>query len=105
MHRGETLFAANGCTSCHPAPLFTDRRKHDVGTGTPLERKGNAFDTPSLRGLFDTAPYFHDGSAATQLDVLARHGNTAHLSAAEREDLAAFLLSIPFPQMKRRAVR
>ena len=104
--RGEALFASNGCLSCHPAPLYTDRRKHDVGTGGgPLERKGSSFDTPSLRGVFDTAPYFHDGSAATLYDVLARHGNAPTLSAAEREDLAAFLKSIPFPEARRRAMR
>jgi YVTN family beta-propeller protein len=105
IRRGESLFTVNGCVSCHPAPWFTDRRKHDVNTGGPLERKGNAFDTPSLRGLFDTAPYFHDGSAPTLFDVLARHGDTAHLSAEEREDLVAFLLSIPFPEGRLRAVR
>ncbi len=102
--RGESIFAAIDCASCHPAPLYTDRRKHDVGTGTELERKGNRFDTPSLRGLFDTAPYFHDGSAATLHDVLARHGNTSTLSAQEREDLVAFLNAIPFPQARRRAI-
>lgn len=105
VDRGRSLFSANGCVSCHPAPLFTDRRKHDVNTGGPLERKGNAFDTPSLRGLFDTAPYFHDGSALTLFDVLARHGDTAHMSAEERQDLVAFLLSIPFPEGRRRVVR
>ena len=57
---------------------------HDVGTcvtdgpwpdvvhadiqGEP--RDACAFDTPALRGLVDSAPYFHDGSAATLEDVL-----------------------------------
>ena len=56
---------------------------HDVGTcvtagpfddvsfpaedGSP--RAACAFDTPSLRGVDDTAPYLHDGSAATLQDV------------------------------------
>ena len=106
VQRGEALFAARDCTSCHPAPLFTDRKKHDVGTGAGAgERKGSAFDTPSLRGLFDTAPYFHDGSAATLFDVLAGHGNSVGLTQAEREDLVAFLQAIEFPGAKRRAVR
>jgi YVTN family beta-propeller protein len=105
IRRGEALFATAGCVSCHPAPLYTDRKKHDVGTGTELERKGNSFDTPSLRGLFDTAPYFHDGSAATLNDVLTRHGDASTLSAQEREDLVAFLNAIPFPQPKRRSAR
>lgn len=103
--RGAALFAARGCALCHPSPLFTDRRRHDVGTATQLERKGNSFDTPSLRGLFDTAPYFHDGSAATLHDVLARHGDTADLTQAEKEDLVAFLQSLEFPGTRRRAAR
>lgn len=99
--RGEVVFGIAGCTFCHPAPLYTDRRKHDVGTATPLERKGPRFDTPSLRGLFDTAPYFHDGSAATLYDVLDRHA--ASLDAKQRDDVVAFLNAIPFPRAKRRA--
>jgi cytochrome c peroxidase len=33
-------------------------------------REACAFDTPQLRGLWDSAPYLHDGSAATLADVL-----------------------------------
>ena len=33
-------------------------------------RPACAFDTPSLRGLADSAPYLHDGSAATLDDVI-----------------------------------
>ncbi|MFI5309104.1 MAG: hypothetical protein ACHQ53_17240, partial [Polyangiales bacterium] len=33
-------------------------------------RAACAFDTPQLRGLFDSAPYLHDGSAATLAEVL-----------------------------------
>jgi YVTN family beta-propeller protein len=102
--RGAALFAAAGCASCHAAPHFTDRAKHDVGTGGGAgERKGSSFDTPSLRGLAETAPYFHDGSAATLPDLLRRHGSAPALTDAQREDLAEFLRSIPFPQPKRRA--
>jgi YVTN family beta-propeller protein len=104
--RGRALFASADCTSCHPPPLYTDRTRHDVGTGNdPKERKGSAFDTPSLRGLYDTAPYLHDGSAATLHDVLARHGDARALTASERADLVEFLRSIPFLDSRRRAAR
>jgi cytochrome c peroxidase len=33
-------------------------------------RAACAFDTPALRGLADSAPYLHDGSAATLEDVV-----------------------------------
>jgi YVTN family beta-propeller protein len=106
--RGRKLFLSSrtDCRSCHPPPLFTDRRKHDVGTGNgSQERKGAAFDTPSLRSLYDTAPYFHDGSAATLADVLERHGDTQSLLEHERRDLIEFLRTIPFGTTRRRAVR
>jgi cytochrome c peroxidase len=53
----------------------------------------NLFDTPSLRGLKHTAPYFHDNSAATLQDVI-EHYNLHfqfQISPRERDDLIAFL--------------
>lgn len=98
--RGQGLFEAakTQCATCHPAPLYTDRKLHDVSTGAGSgEKLGPAFDTPSLRGIYATAPYLHDGSAATLKDVLStrnagdRHGVTSHLTAQEIDDLVAFL--------------
>lgn len=102
--RGELLFHSPelGCGSCHPAPLYTDGLRHDVGTGDSVdERKGPAFDTPTLLGLATTSPYLHDGRAATLADVISsanphdRHGRTSHLDTNEVEDLSKFLLSLP----------
>ena len=101
--RGQVIFhrADVGCATCHVPPLFTDLLLHDIGTGHgPGELLGPAFDTPSLRGIWHTAPYLHDGRAPTLRDVLTthnptdRHGRTAHLSEAELQDLMAFLLSV-----------
>ena len=99
--RGAELFATH-CASCHPAPLYTDRQKHDVGTAGVIERKGNAFDTPSLRGAFDTAPYLHDGSTATIREAIERHTNVRGADAVE---VAAFVEALPYPQPKRRSAR
>jgi cytochrome c peroxidase len=101
--RGQVIFnrADVGCATCHPAPLYTDQQKHDVGTTTADERIGPEFDTPTLRGLYDSAPYFHDGSAATLYDVLTtrnpsdQHGITSHLTEQELQDLVAFMLALP----------
>jgi DNA-binding beta-propeller fold protein YncE/cytochrome c peroxidase len=41
---------------------------HEDIAGDP--REACAFDTPALRGLSDSAPYLHDGSATTLDDVL-----------------------------------
>lgn len=61
---------------------------------------GPGFDTPSLRGVWHTAPYLHDGQASTLQEALIvhnptdHHGQTAHLSEQELQDLVAFLLSL-----------
>jgi YVTN family beta-propeller protein len=101
--RGKVLFESEitACADCHAAPLYTDRQRHDVGTGQGVnERKGSEFDTPSLRGIYKTAPYLHDGSAATLMDVLTKHnpvdqhGTTSVLSAGELNDLVSFMESL-----------
>ena len=100
--RGEKLFhsAETGCAQCHPPPLFTDLRTHDVGTRNAHDRETDRFDTPSLVELWRTAPYLHDGSVTTVRDLLVfgnqggRHGKTSHLSADEILDLCEYLLSL-----------
>ena len=113
--QGTVVFKNSGCAVCHSPPKFTDRQLHDVGTGDPFldhpsvdrkvaETMGPAFDTPSLRELWMTAPFLHDGRAPTLLDVLTtfnidgRHGDTAVLSEPEIAALEAFLLSLPLTE-------
>lgn len=70
------------------------------------------FKVPGLRGLTATAPYFHDGSAATIDDVVRHYSDVDEsrlhadgarllqalkLSAQESADLRAFLLSLSAP--------
>lgn len=109
--RGAAIFsrADTQCTACHTRPpIYTDSTisangpiLHNVGTGdSVLEQRGSAFDTPSLRMLWDTAPYLHDGSSPSLVDLLVnrnrenRHGSTSHLSPSEIADLVAFLQSL-----------
>lgn len=101
--RGQAIFerADTRCAECHPAPLFTDLKPHDVGTVTGDEQIGLAYDTPTLRGLWNSAPYLHDGSAGTLRGVLTSanprdaHGVTSHLTEPEIADLIAFMLALP----------
>ena len=89
-----------GCAKCHVAPLFTDLKPYNVGTAGPLDREVTEFDTPTLVEIWRTAPYLHDGSAATMRDVLTTankndlHGKTSHLSADQMNDLIEYLLSL-----------
>ena len=51
---------------------------------------------PILRGLAGRAPYFHNGSAATLLDVIKFYDTRfdLHLSERDKDDLAAFLKTL-----------
>jgi YVTN family beta-propeller protein len=107
--RGKAIFesAETQCASCHPAPLYTDLKVHDVGTADAYsEWFGPLMDTPTLRFLYDSAPYLHDGRAATLRDVLTiknpndEHGVTSHLTELELGDLIAFLSALPFGQQE-----
>jgi cytochrome c peroxidase len=51
---------------------------------------------PILRGLAARAPYFHNGSAATLMDVVNFYDERFHLnfSAQDKSDLVAFLGSL-----------
>ena len=103
LQRGEQLFVELDCASCHPPPLYTDRQLHDVGTGNPeLERnshgRGTTFDVPSLLGIWATAPYFHDGSAATLADVFHagnEHNVADRINERELQVLLSFLMALP----------
>lgn len=106
--RGRAAFEAAGCPTCHGGPTFTDSAldvRHDVGTAGPGSggRRGgplDGFDTPTLRGLWSSAPYLHDGSAATLREVLTtrnagdRHGVTSGLTESELDDLELYLLTL-----------
>ena len=97
--RGEHLFARVGCDLCHPPPLFTDLKMHDLGFGTPTDYRSR-FDTPSLRECYRTAPYLHDGRAGTLGDIFVKHnpdnlhGRTQGLSAQELDDLVNYLRTL-----------
>jgi YVTN family beta-propeller protein len=101
--RGKALFESDEtqCAVCHIPPLYTDQARHAVGTEAKTgERKGSSFDTPSLRGIYKTQPYLHDGSASTAMELLTTHnpddlhGQTSQLTDPELRDLVAFLYSI-----------
>jgi cytochrome c peroxidase len=55
-----------------------------------------AYRTTPLRGLWQHAPYFHDGSAPTLADVVAHYERTLSLSLTtmQRNDLIEYLKSL-----------
>jgi DNA-binding beta-propeller fold protein YncE len=76
---GHETFVDLNCQSCHFRFLFSDRKTHDVGTLREYSgnRSGGALEelrTPFLLGLFNSAPYLHDGSAETVEEVFITVG-------------------------------
>ncbi|MFN0058669.1 MAG: hypothetical protein ACKVX7_09465 [Planctomycetota bacterium] len=93
-----------GCATCHPGPTFTDNGFHNIGGFAPApEFQGPAFNTPSLIGAWDNAPYlqatgnFPTGSSLVGVVRDAEsggHGHTSGLNDSQRADLVEFLSSI-----------
>ncbi|MDB5933765.1 MAG: putative lipoprotein [Massilia sp.] len=108
--RGKLVFANRGqCISCHGGAEFTDAnlRLHPVSDVVSEPEPGGApsyasrsatklYRTAPLRGLWQHAPYFHNGSAATLTDVVTTYNTrkSLGLSAAEIADLTEYLKSI-----------
>jgi hypothetical protein len=98
--RGERTFREAGCADCHVPGLYTDLKAHDVGTRRTFDGPKDRFYTPTLIEVWRTAPYLHDGSAATIRDMLTRrnpnneHGVTKTLTEQELNDLCEYVLSL-----------
>ena len=87
--RFETDRACLAPAAMGPADSFVDRQQHDVGTG-------GLFDTPTLLGLSETAPYFHDGRAGSIAAVIDHFDASFRLELSESEhaDLVAYVEAI-----------
>ena len=95
--RGKIIFEDRrmGCVRCHPAPLFTDLKSHNVNTKSHYDTV-ESFDTPTLVEVWRTAPYLHDGRYVDMKEVFTRgtHGNVAGLTDAQMDDLVEYILSL-----------
>ena len=97
--RGKKLFIESGCIHCHPPPLYTNLKSYDAGTDTGKD-KGKKFDVPTLREVWRTAPYLHDGRAVTIEEVITIHniddirGSTSMLNEKQIRDLAEYVRSL-----------
>jgi mono/diheme cytochrome c family protein len=105
--RGRAVFEGAGkCVTCHSGSTFTDAntRLHPPADSmaepeSPSYASRSAtrqYRTAPLKGVWQHAPYFHDGSAAT-LDEVAQTYNTRlglGLNAQDVSDLAQYLKSL-----------
>lgn len=91
----------------YPVWLFSDLKRHDMGTGNAAQhvQRGvalNAYLTPRLWGVADSAPYLHDGRAPSLDYAIAGHdGEGAAARAAfqalpyqERGPLRVYLMAL-----------
>ena len=120
--RGLGVFRGKGgCTGCHVGPTFSDEDFHNTGVAWRTGRLADegrgaltntapllgAFKTPTLREIARTAPYMHNGSFATLAEVVDHYDRGGvpnpgldtqlrplKLTAAEKQDLIAFLRSL-----------
>jgi mono/diheme cytochrome c family protein len=101
--RGRVVFNQN-CITCHVGANNTDNNSGVLHTPSEtgqdpayaLRTANKAYRTTPLRGLWQHAPYFHDGSAAT-LEKVVAHYNTIrrlNLSDAQQRDLVQYLKSL-----------
>ena len=84
---------------CHPA-VITSRPNNPVNIGTLKPSSGQrlggpltGIDIPTLRDVWASAPYLHDGSAATLGDAVRAHNNVS-VSDTDLNRLVAYLREI-----------
>ncbi len=130
---GKKHFKQIGCTNCHTPDLaeaqgiYSDLLLHQMGEGLggggsygeePPDSSGepdsdggstspSEWRTPPLWGVADSAPYLHDGRAATLAEAIKLHAGQAALSAnrftglsdVQQEELIAFLNTLRAPSV------
>lgn len=118
---GLRVFVGKGqCLKCHFGFNFTDEKFHNLGVGwdniqldagryavTKNPREIGAFKTPTLREIYRTAPYMHNGRFATLQQVIEFYNQGGiqnpyldpaikplNLNQQEKEDLVEFLYTL-----------
>lgn len=103
--RGKEVFEGQGlCSTCHTGSKFTDANTllHPVSDSAAAQTSYAArsatgqWRTSPLRGVWQHPPYFHDGSAATLDEVVARYDAklSLGLTADQSADLVEYLKSL-----------
>jgi mono/diheme cytochrome c family protein len=98
LEHGQAVFLTAGCASCHALEGgWTDGKSHNVSSRVAADAVA-AFDTPSLRFVGGTAPYFHDGRYPTLRDLLTRSegpmGAARKMPAEDIDALESFVRSL-----------
>jgi YVTN family beta-propeller protein len=99
---GRAVFQAKNCAQCHAGAAFTASLNaasvKNIGTlkassGSRSFGPLTGIDIPTLRDVWATAPYLHDGSAPTLDAAVQAHSNVS-LTSAELTSVVAYLREI-----------
>ena len=96
---GEEIPVENRCITCHSGPNYSNFEMADVGTLKESDDK-TLFDSPNLNNVYESAPYLHDGSAATLEEIWTlyndydEHGVANDLTKNQLNDLIEYLKSL-----------
>jgi len=103
---GKEIPAANRCITCHPPPYYTNLKMADIGTLAASD-DSMLFDTPHLNNIYASAPYLHDGRAATLEEIWTiygkseRHGALNDLTKIDLNNLIEYLKSLRAPEYEK----
>lgn len=98
----EVFFGKGQCSACHPAPVYTDDKMHDLKVGRfyePRESNGKwiipvgPIKSFTLRGIKDSPPYMHDGRLLTLEDTVEFFNLVTEVKLTDKEKraLVAFM--------------
>jgi cytochrome c peroxidase len=96
---GNEIPEGNRCITCHPPPYFTNMQMADVGTLAETDDP-MLFDSPQLNNIYESAPYLHDGKAATLEEIWTKyndndeHGVANDMMKDQLNDLVEYLKSL-----------
>jgi cytochrome c peroxidase len=107
---GVAIPVNNRCITCHTPPYYTNLKLADVGTLAASD-DSTQFDTPHLNSIYASAPYLHDGRAATLEEIWTKygqndkHGRVNDLTKIQLNDLVDFLKSLRSPRYDKKSTK
>jgi YVTN family beta-propeller protein len=109
-NNGKEIPVNNRCITCHPAPYYTNLKLANVGTLASSD-DSIQFDTPHLNNIYASAPYLHDGRAATLEEIWTiygkseTHGRVNDMSKIQLNELVDYLKSLRAPLYEKKDLK
>ncbi len=107
---GKEIPPIDRCITCHPPPYYTNRKLEYVQTLSNTD-DSILFDTPHLTNIYASAPYLHDGRAATLEEIWTvygkgdKHGYVNDMTKNNLNDLVEYLKSLRSPEYDNQKIK